>query len=553
MANKGFAMGRVIVFGLDGADPDLLFPWAQKGHLPNLRRVMEGGAFGRLKSTRHPLTPQAWTSMITGVNPGRHGIFDFGMRKKGSYEIELVTSRHRAFPTIFETMPRSVSCGVCNVPLSFPVDPINGFAIGGMHTPSAETPGFTHPPELRDELKDYVIDVMSHWYPGGEQFIADLHGMIASRHENFLRLFDRRKPDVFFAVYVALDRAQHALWGRMTAAHRAEPGKHGGIGDEIFHVAKKLDDCLGDYIERLGPKDHLLLVSDHGFGDLKGDLYLNRWLIDEGYLSFDPAKVRAWTIPDDPGADDPKHGWHRRLVEGPLAPLPDDDEAVRKGLIDPRYKTWATVDWRKTRAWSAGLFGNLWINCRGREPQGSVEPGREYEALKSELIEKLRGLRHPADGDLLCSDALRREDLYRGDCLGSAPDIVAVFRDYEYMTRGGTEFFGDGLVGEVAVGHTGNHRMHGVAALLGPASTHGRMPDGNILEIAPMIAYLAGTPIPCNLDAGLSSPLLDEKMASAHPPKTGAATPARRATDHPGNESDMREVAKRLRGLGYLA
>ncbi len=546
-------MGRVIIFGMDGADPDLLFPWAKAGHLPNLFRVMESGAYGRLKSTVHPLTPQAWTSMITGVNPGRHGIFDFGARKSGSYEIELVTSRNRAFPTIFETMPKSISCGVCNVPLSFPVDPVHGFALGGMHTPSLDSPGFTHPPELRDELRDYVIDQMSHWHENSREFVLDLHEMINARHENFLRLFDEHQPDVFFGVYVALDRAQHALWARMTPAHRREPGKHGGLGDEIFRCAKMLDDCLGDYLARLRPEDHLLLVSDHGFGNLTGDIYLNRWLIDEGYLCFDPAKVRAMKIPANHGGDDPKHGWHKKMMDHPPQALPKSDEDIRAGNIDPVFKNWSTVDWSRTRAWSSGLFGNLWINRRQREPQGIVEPGREYEMLAEELIEKLRLLRHPDDGEILCTRVWRCEDLYWGSRIESAPDILVVFRDYEFITRGATEFFGDRLVGKVAVGHTGNHRMHGVAALLGPVAANGQRPDGDILEIAPMIQYLAGAPVPSNLDAGASSALLDEKTLALNPPIVGPLTPARHVDRSPKSETDMSEVLKRLRGLGYLA
>lgn len=544
-------MGRLIVFGMDGADPDLLFGWADR--LPNLRRLMTHGAYGRLASTTHPLTPQAWTTMLTGVNAGRHGIVDFGARRAGSYDIDLVTSRDRRFPTVFETLPENLRAGVMNVPLSFPVDPIHGFAVGGMHTPTMDTPGAVHPPELRARLSGYVIDVMVHWYEQVERFVADVHAMLDARHEACLRLFDEESPDVFMPVYVALDRVQHALWHEMTDAHRREPGTHGGLGDEIFRVTKKLDECLGDYLARLGPKDHLLLVSDHGFGDLKGDVYLNAWLAREGYLAFDPAKVRAYVPPQAEASDDPRHAWHRDLLPGDPAPLPESDDDIRAGRMDPRYKAWATVDWTRTRAFAAGLFGHVWINVRGREAAGCVEPGAEYESLCDELVAKLRELKHPEDGAALVSMAERRDELFWGAELARVPDILVAFRDYQYITRGATEFLSDELVGPVVVGHTGNHRMHGVVGLFGPRAAKGEAADSEIAQIAPTISYLLDAPIPSNLDGEIARAILRPEALAEHPPVPGPpAAPRVSSSGSPSSDTDMSAVVRRLQGLGYL-
>lgn len=546
---------RLIVFGLDGAEPSLLFPWAEAGRLPNLKRVMDAGCVGRLESTIHPLTPQAWTSMVTGVNPGRHGIFDFGARREGSYAIDLVTSADRRFPTLFEHLPGPLRAGVMNVPLSFPVDPIRGFAVGGMHTPTLATPGATHPPDLAARLADwgYVIDVMVHWYEDVERFLADVRAMLKKRHEIALRLFDEQRPDLFFPVYVALDRVQHALWTTMTEAHRREPGVHGGLGDAIYQTARALDDCLGDYLDRLGDKDHLMLVSDHGFGDLRGDVYLNAWLVDSGYLAFDPEKVRAFVPPAPEPDGDPRHGWHRRLSTGEAAPLPSDDD-IRRGRFDARRKTWDTVDWSRTRAYASGLFGNVWINRKGREPEGVVEPGRECEMLIDELSGGLAGLRHPDDGDRLASRVERGDDLYWGPHVDRAPDLVVTLRDYAYMTRGATEFHENRLVGPVVVGHTGNHRLHGVVGLVGPSAARGLAAEAHILDVAPTILYLLGAPIPANLDRPApAAALIDDDALAARPPIPGAPVAPRDAADQAAAVHDMSEVRRRLEGLGYLA
>ncbi|MHA1569519.1 MAG: alkaline phosphatase family protein, partial [Alphaproteobacteria bacterium] len=211
-------MGRTIIIGIDGAEPALLFTWAAQGHLPNFRRLLDRGAWGKLRSTIHPLTPQAWTSLITGVNPGRHGIFDFGKRRADGYEVELANSRDRAAPAFWQFAPSGVRVGVANVPLTWPPEPLPGFMVTGMHTPKIEDGVW--PPEILANLGDgYQIDVMAHWYEEPEKFLADLFDMHAARHAAFLRLFDHHRPDFSLFVYVTADRVQHALWGRMTPTH----------------------------------------------------------------------------------------------------------------------------------------------------------------------------------------------------------------------------------------------------------------------------------------------------------------------------------------------
>ncbi|MCZ7586329.1 MAG: alkaline phosphatase family protein [Deltaproteobacteria bacterium] len=548
---KGESVPRVVVFGMDGADPDLIFPWARAGYLPNIARLMREGAFGRLESTTHPLTPQAWTSMTTGVNPGRHGIFDFGMREDGSYAIRLATSRDRLAPTMFEMLPEPLTCAALNIPLSFPVDPVRGYAVGGMHTPALDTPGAFYPPDLAHALDGYVIDTMVHWYDDKDRFVADVRSMLEARHAAYLRLFDHRPVDLFFAVYVALDRVQHAFWHELTADHRANPGTHTDHGEAIFDIARRLDGCLGDYMERLRPEDHLLLVSDHGFGDLQGDVYLNAWLVDNGFLSFDPQKVRAFQPPPLPEGDDPRHAWHRKLHRGDPTPLPNDDD-IRAGRIDPRYKTWDTVDWTRTRAYASGLFGNLWINLRGREPHGAVDPGREYEEVRDDLLGRLSELRHPEDGEPLVTMAARREDLYWGRALERAPDIIVAFRDYAYMTRGATEFFSGDVVGPVVVGHTGNHRLHGIVGLRGPAARRGEAKDSSITQIAATALHLLGAPVPANLDGGVAENLLHDDFLKTRPVIPGPAAAARTPFDPAAASPDMTRVLERLEGLGYL-
>ena len=340
---------ELILLGIDGAEPSLVFPWAKEGYLPHFARLMSLGATGRCKSTLHPLTPQAWASIITGVNPGRHGIFDFGRRAPGSYRFDLVTGRDRLAPAFWEILGEKKRIGVVNVPLTHPPDPVDGFFIGGMHTPTLKQG--VYPPGLEKELEGYVIDVMCHWYASTADFLVDVNEMCDIRHRFVMQLAKQRPVDVLFPVYIVADRVQHALWGAFTDEHRQRPGRVGDHGDAIFEVYRRMDDILGEYLEMADESGaHLVVVSDHGFGDLKKDVYLNAVLANHGLLAFAPDKVRAFAPPEHPPGQDPTHAWHRALF--PTGPVDlGTDSQLAKGQVDPRYKTFDTVDWTRTTAY----------------------------------------------------------------------------------------------------------------------------------------------------------------------------------------------------------
>jgi predicted AlkP superfamily phosphohydrolase/phosphomutase len=539
-------MGRILVLGIDGAEPSLLFPWTQAGHLPHFARLLERGAYGPLRSTIHPLTPQAWTSLITGVNPGRHGIFDFGKRAADRYDVELVTSLDRRAPAFWQFVPEGVRVGVANVPLTWPPEPVPGFLVSGMHTPRLADGVW--PPEILGELGDgYQIDSMVHWYDDAGAFLRDVFAMHEARHRAFLRLWDHHRPDLALLVYVATDRVQHAHWDAMTAAHRASPGTHGDLGDAIFESYRTVDRALGDWLARMGPDDHLLVVSDHGFGDLRRDVYLNRVLIDAGLLRFDPLKIGEFVPPEPPEAPDRQHAWvHERLPADPSPPT--DRESLARGLGDVRRLTFATVDWSHTVAYARGLCGNIWLNLAGREPEGVVAAG-EVERVRARVTAALLALVDPDDGRAVVDRVIAKEEIYHGPCLADAPDLLVVMRDYAYTTRGATEFWGRTPVGPVTVGHTGNHRLDGVLAAAGTKIQRGEVRQARIYDVLPTIFHLAGWAVPSDLDGRVLTDLCgaDWRTVRAGPPTPQLVRDPRAIA-----EVEREAILKQLRALGYF-
>ena len=541
---------ELILLGIDGAEPSLVEPWAREGHLPHFARLIQKGAFGRLKSTLHPLTPQAWASIITGVNPGRHGIFDFGKRAQGRYTFDLVTARDRAAPAFWEILGGRKRIGVVNVPLTYPPDPVEGFFVGGMHTPSLAQG--VYPPGLEHQLDGYIIDVMSHWYGSTRAFLDDVYAMLDARHRNVLELVRRRPVDILFPVYIVADRIQHALWGRFTDEHRARPGAVGDDGDAIFEVYRRMDELLGQYMDMADRQQaRLIVVSDHGFGDLKKDVYLNAVLAKNGLLKFDPKKIRRFVPPAGPPAKDPTHDWQRSVFpNGPVAF--GTDRQLAAGDVDPRYKTFETVDWSKTSAYAAGLFGNVWINLKGREPEGIVAPGAHYDSMCRKIAALLGEVVDPQDGRPIVDRVYRREELYQGPRQTDAPDLIVKMRDWAYITRGATEFLSNEVVSDVVINHSGNHRLHGIVGLYGKDVAPGvRLSGATVYDITPTLLHLVGQPVPGGLDGKVLEEALEKDFRKSQPVRIGDPASNRPVLSGRLTEGERSIIMERLKALGY--
>ena len=508
---------RLVILGFDGLTPELAFPWARAGLLPNLARLMEQGAWGPLRSVVHPITPAAWTSMLTGVNPGRHGVYDFGVRQLGSYELRLTDSRDIACDDIFDILSaHGLRVGAFNIPLSYPPRRTNGFMVTGMHTPTLDQgcwpPGLAR--RIREIRSDYRVDVMSYWYEDLQVFYREILGMLEARTSVALELWKRHRPDLFFAVFVAADRVQHALWRRCFPTGIPAIPFHGASA-EILKIYQALDEALGLFLDELGEDETLMVVSDHGFGSLEKDVFLDRYLEVAGLLRF-----------------------HRR------------GGRRGKGRITIR-----DIDWSRTRAYSYGLFGNIYLNQLGREPRGIVNPGRDREDTLEEVASVLHEIRDPDDGGRIVDHVLRGDLLYRGPATSSAPDLVVIMRDYAYITRGGREVDGARFVAEPGVNHTGNHRLDGVFGILGPqVRPVGKIGVISLMDIAPTALALLGLRSRMPLDGVVAKEILESCRSENTPIESTAEDRIRQPLQRVSqSEPDDRVLRDRLRAMGYLS
>lgn len=265
----------LLIIGFDGGDPKLLQQWVDEGRLPHFAEIMEDGVFRELRSTELPITPSAWTSFMTGKNPGKHGIFDF-TKVTDDHELGIVSFADVDEPTVFELV-EDHGVATLNVPATYPPrDIANGVMVSGMMTPSinqATTDADTV--EMLREI-EYEIEVQDTYDGSNEDaVIKKLEEMLDKRTEAAKKMIEEEDPDVFMPVYTAVDRASHWFWKHMDENHPAHDPGDEEYRDVVRRFYEKMDAAVGELLETVDEDTTVMVMSDHGFAGLEHGLNLN--------------------------------------------------------------------------------------------------------------------------------------------------------------------------------------------------------------------------------------------------------------------------------------
>ena len=553
---------RVLVIGLDAATFWLIDPWAAEGKLPAMTRIEEKGARAELRSSIPYVSGPAWVSFATGKNPGKHGYFDFARRKTGEYNVELINAAHVQAPTLWALLSAAGKrVAVMNSPVSYPPTPVNGVLVGDMLTPSPKSQ-FTYPPELREELyaavPGYVIESAeaSADRVATKETVARNVRQGTTKRAEATRFLMQKVPDWDFmhVVYSETDRIMTYLWDDMDKTHpRHDPTLAARFGGEIEHHYRQADTILADLLrDVVDPNDNtvLFVMSDHGFGGVHRFFYPNVWLAQEGYLALKRGggSIGAQAI----------RAARQTLKSLGLAHLAR--QTLRK--LVPGWGTagklrefafTSSVDWNQTRAFWASDNG-ITINVRGREPEGIVAPGAEYEALRDEIKAKLLALREPKTGERVVAEVWKREEIYNGPHVHWSPDLRVVWQEYPAEKR--THFSAGEPWADAPfayAGQTGDHCRDGILLAYGPHVKQGaKLPRAGIMDMAPTILWLLGQPVPEDFDGRVLTELFDDEFVASHPIARASATGNLEASQTELSSEDQEALENRLRGLGYI-
>jgi predicted AlkP superfamily phosphohydrolase/phosphomutase len=470
-----FPTRKLVIIGLDGADFAITKKLMDEGKLPRLSAIGASGCFSALGSTIPPQTAPGWTSMTTGMNPGKHGIFYF--YNFSTSPPTIINSTNTSAPRIWDlvgaTGGRSV---IVNVPITYPASRISGFLVSGI-PPWYVDARSVYPPTLMADLKDRNYEIDAPVSRGLErkpgEFVARLIETEERRVGLFLDLLRRETWSFGMVVMTALDRLQHHLLGE---------GEEGNVAVERGYA--KVDGLVGKIIDSLGPKINCLVVSDHGFNPRPVAFYPNSWLRKEGLLRTKSSVHNRALIAA------------HNLLDGHLLWAPQTITRRYQGA-STIIRTIDAVDLVNSRAFVPGTDGVLVV--RSRVDANKITSG-------------LSNLRDDS-GKKIC-EVLAREQVYKGDRLDSAPELLLVPRD-DVNIR--TDPFSKEIVSTEGSFPRANHGPTGIFLAAGPSIRKTSVKHLSIMDVSPTALrllgigppdYIEGRPLTEMLDEGSQIPLL---------------------------------------------
>lgn len=561
------AKNKLVVIGLDGAAYKLIHQWTQSGDLPNLARLVEQGSFNILKSTIPVHSPTAWASFITGLNPGKHGVFDFVRRESSGYQLRVIRADEIKGASLWNLLGQNgLQVGVMNVPMTYPPEPVNGYLISGLGTPDFVP--YTYPPELSEQLDEagYRVNKKFYYTPGrDDEWLEDLNHVTDQRGKTAVRLLNEKPWDFFMVVFRNTDEIGHFFWRHMDESHpRHDPEAPPHYKTAILDLYRKVDDWVGQIVAAAGPDTNIVVMSDHGMGPLYRDVFINEWLWEKGWLKLkeEPAgKKYGRSIFRSIGLT-------RKNISDALTRLNLHrlEVLIKKALgdrirvlpRDERPEFTDAIDWSRTKAYSFGYYGQIFINLKGREPEGIVEPGAEYETLRKEIQAGLYELTDSEDGLPVVDKVYLREELFHGLSLEQAPDLLTIMRDLTYITRKDYEFASERgiLFGQPYTDESGSHHLEGICITSGPdikPTTEALSDIPQIMDLTPTILHLMDCPVPIMMDGNILGGLLTPDFIQNHPARyTDEYDDHRQGEDQAWDAEAEAEVMERLKKLGYL-
>lgn len=523
-------MNRVLVLGLDGLDFD--FFQRHRGSFPALDRLVSRGMCGELRSTVPPATAAAWTTALSGMNPARTGITDFGDETDGIVDSTQVRVA-RIWDAVAAEGGRSAVIGV---PVTHPVVELDGLMVSGFLSPS-DSEGRVYPPELRDHLPEgYRFSISESDY--GSDRDALLNTIYASTDAKFdflNKVLSNEVPgaeqtlNLVCFVLSEIDWIQHYF--------RTNPEESGcEQGEEVVREFLSHVDSRVETVLDLATDRTICMLSDHGFGKYtQKHVHINEWLRQEGHLVLETSGSTRSA----------RQLLGRYLRE--IAGLP----GVRylKGRLPRKAKQRAlaltqisdsNIDWNQTSA----VFRQKFYNTGYIRLNRNVVDEQKRPALTSQIVSGLRGLRDPETGTPVLEEVHRREEYYAGPLIDQIPDIVFIFEP-EYS---GNELTGGEIVKQIPKGTRPSpaHKMGGIYSVSSPKIKASERKDTTIDCVGATLYQVLGIPFPEEIDEDV----LIESVDGEYPKEGRRSYP--RLTEFVNGAEGEGDVVERLEDLGYL-
>lgn len=550
---------KLLVIGLDGASFNVLDALIEKDYLPNIARLIAGGVRADLETTFPPITAVAWSSFMTGKNPGKHGIFEFVRREHNSKRELAVNASFRKGRAIWDLLSDAGKRVIVhNFPCTYPPHEINGLMIADFMTPRGRT-DFTYPVSLLTEIEaefgGYRLHLSQTYAEGNVDAVLDeLFDELEYKAKVTEYLMTRYEWDAFFQYFWGTDRIQHELWHIIDEAHpRHNKQEAQQYRDRVYQYFNRVDEIVGRLLELAADDSLVLIASDHGFGPAYKYCSLNIWLLQEGFLKLKPdAITRLKKLMFSLGLTPEFAFTMTRKIPAALRPARGvSSKPGASRLLGKFFLSFNDVDWKTSVAFSKGNYGQIYVNLAGRESNGSV-PEEEYNAVRDAIVSRLRELKDIQTGEPWVGQVFRREDLYNGPMVQDAPDIAFLPTDMRHLPLGNADFTSNKFMVD-AFGISGCHRMNGVMIARGQAIKPGSSLElASIYDMAPTLLYLLDQNVPEDMDGRVLSEAILESHLQTNPIRLSASNEQDGPSELEFSPEENVDVIERLKQLGYI-
>jgi predicted AlkP superfamily phosphohydrolase/phosphomutase len=418
--------------------------------------------------------------------------------------------------------------------------------VSGFPTPG-DTPESFYPPELRDELRSSAQPEQSDFRElSTDQQAATLEAQMGRLSELVSRMMDR-EHDLFMVVHRISDEVHHFFIGfvdqRSPAYDPEKAAKYGGLVD---HFYRKMDQTLGETLDRLGPDDTVFVLSDHG-GNITPprQFNLNVWLAQRGLLT-EKHEAR--------GLKERIYALNQQILPARLrTALRRAAPKSVKGELRHMWKGLQQIDFAQTQAYHFPMkcppLAGIVINLKGRQEQGVVEP-EAYETLREQIMRDLLEVRDPRTGEKVVASVFKREELYEGPYVERAPDIIVWCHE---MYKEGPLAAGP-LIGEVPydelVQVPGSHDEKGILLVMGPGIEKGRVLEGaRLIDVPATILHAMELPVPSDMDGHVLTEIFLEREREVASVDLALS---RQSEENYLSEDEEQQIKEKLKGWGYL-
>jgi predicted AlkP superfamily phosphohydrolase/phosphomutase len=487
------------VIGLDMGDGGLIRHWSRQGRLPHFAALAAAGASLELDSTAQALHTSTWPTFATGVLPGRHGVYYPYQPTPGQQFARQIEADQYGIETFWQRASGNTRAIVYDVPETFPENGFNGRAIYDWGTWAQYGKTSAQPPTLLKELKARFGP-----YPLGYEAMRlgfDRPQGIAERLLQSVRykaattrwLLECADWDLAVVGFGELHPAGHYLWPSGSTAVESSDERE---FDSLLSVYIAVDEALGMLMTALPTGVNVLVVSGDGVRDNRCGWHLLPTVLDRlGYTSRGAAPVEG--PPPSPSLV----GRVAQLVPTSVKKRISESLPLKvRNRLSLRSQA-AGLDWSRTRVFAlpTDLEGCIRINLKGREPQGIVERGAQYEDLCQEIRSRLEELVNPVTGATAVRRVWIRNEIFPGPKQEELPDLMVTWTDDAPIAALQSSRIGtvEGVNPDI---RSGTHSVTGFLMAKGPAVPQGFEGRGRLVDVAATVLQMAGVDRAADLD-----------------------------------------------------